>query len=218
MIQLYYAPHTCSLASHIALEEARAEYSLARIDFGKDEQRSPEYLAVNPKGRVPAMVTERGILTETPAMLAFIAQMFPRARLAPLDDPFAFAQVQEFKSYLCSTVHVAHAHRMRGRRWVDDEAAIEAMKRKVPQSVGACYELIEQQMLKSPWVMGETYTICDPYLFTLAQWMEGDGVDPKRFPKVNEHRRRMSERPSVREAIAQELGQKSGKWSVPAVR
>jgi glutathione S-transferase len=89
MIKLYYAPHTCSLASHIALEEAGAEYSTVRIDFDKEEQRSPEYLAVNPKGRVPAMVTDRGILTETPAMLAFIAQSFPRAQLAPLADPFA---------------------------------------------------------------------------------------------------------------------------------
>ena len=60
------------------------------------------------------MVTDRGILTETPAMLAFIAQSFPQAGLAPLDDPFGFAQVQAFNSYLCSTVHVAHAHCMRG--------------------------------------------------------------------------------------------------------
>ena len=206
MIKLYYAPHTCALASHVALEEADAEYSLVRIDFAKDEQRSPNYLAVNPKGRVPAMVTDRGILTETPAMLAFIAQSFPRARLAPLEDPFAFAQVQAFNSYLCSTLHVAHAHRMRGRRWVDDEAAIKAMQRKVPASVGACYELIERNMLGGPWVMGEAYTICDPYLFTLAQWMEADGVDPARFPKVSDHRRRMAERAAVRKAIAQELG------------
>jgi len=205
MIKLYYAPHTCSLAAHIALEEAGAEYSTVHIDFGREEQRSPEYLAVNPKGRVPAMVTDRGILTETPAMLAFIAQSFPRAHLAPLADPFAFAQVQAFNSYLCSTVHVAHAHRMRGRRWADDPAAIAEMKRKVPESVAACFDLVEREMLKGPWVMGETYTVCDPYLFTLAQWMEGDGVDPKRFPKVTDHRARMAERPAVRRAIAQEL-------------
>jgi glutathione S-transferase len=80
------------------------------------------------------------------------------------------------------------------------------MKRKVPESVGACYELIEKKMLAGPWVMGERYTICDPYLFTLAQWMEGDGVDPARFPNVSDHRRRMAERPAVRQAIADELG------------
>jgi len=205
MIKLFYAVNTCSLASHIALEEAGAEYSTVRVSFAADEQRGPEYLAINPKGRVPAMVTDKGILTETPAMLAFIAQSFPAAGLAPLDDPFAFAQVQAFNSYLCSTVHVAHAHRMRGQRWADDPEAIAAMQRKVPQSVAACFELIEHGMLKGPWVMGEAYTICDPYLFTLAGWLEGDGVDLTPLPRVIAHRRRVSERPAVQKAIAEEL-------------
>ena len=205
MIKLFYAVNTCSLASHIALEEAGAAYTTARLSFANNEQRGAEYLAINPKGRVPAMVTDRGILTETPAMLAYVAQSFPEARLAPLDDPFAFGQVQAFNSYLCSTVHVAHAHRMRGQRWADDPAAIAAMQRKVPQSVGACFELIERDMLKGPWVMGEAYTICDPYLFTLSGWLEGDGVDLTKLPQVMDHRRRMSERPAVRRAVAAEL-------------
>ena len=205
MLKLYYAPHTCALATHIVLEEAGTDYSTVRIDFAKTEQRSPEYLKVNPKGRVPALVTDRGVLTETPAMLAFVAQSFPAAGLAPFDDAFAFAEVQAFNSYLCSTLHVAHSHRMRGHRWADDEAAIAAMQRKVPQSVGACYELIERDMLEGPWVMGERYTICDPYLFTLAQWLEDDGVDPARIPRVVDHRRRVSERGAVRKAIAEEL-------------
>ena len=206
MMKLYYAPGTCALASHIALEEAGAEYSTVRINFATSEQRSPEYLAINPKGRVPSLVTERGILTETPAMLAFIAQCFPQARLAPLDDAFRFAEVQAFNSYLCSTVHVAHAHKTRGHRWVDDPAAMEAMKRKVPQSMGDCFALIESKMMQGPWVMGESYTICDPYLFTIAQWLEGDGVDPTRFPKVKAHRDRMSERAAVRKVVAEEKG------------
>jgi glutathione S-transferase len=205
MIKLYYAAHTCSLASHIALEDAGADYSTVRISFAAEEQRKPEYLAINPKGRAPVLVTDKGILTETPAILAFIAQSFPHASLAPLDDPFLFAQVQAFNSYLCSTLHVAHAHRMRGYRWADEPAAIEAMRCKVPQSVTACYDLIEHKMLGAPWVMGETYTICDPYLFTMAQWLEQDGVDPTRFPKVIAHRRRMSERPEVQRAISEEF-------------
>src|SRR5258708_4214949 len=123
VLKLYYAPHTCALATHIVLEEAGTDYSTVRIDFAKTEQRSPEYLKVNPKGRVPALVTDRGVLTETPAMLAFVAQSFPAAGLAPFDDAFAFAEVQAFNSYLCSTLHVAHSHRMRGHRWADDEAA-----------------------------------------------------------------------------------------------
>ena len=205
MMTLYYAPHTCSLASHIALEDAGTDYATVRISFAAEEQRKPEYLAVNPKGRVPALVTGRGVLTETPAMLAFIAQSFPAARLAPMDDPFAFAEMQSFNSYLCSTLHVAHAHRMRGHRWADDPASFADMQRKVPLSVGACYELIENDMLKGPWVMGEAYTIADPYLFTLAQWLEDDGVDPSRIPRVIEHRSRMADMPNVKKAISEEL-------------
>lgn len=207
MLKLYYAPRTCSLATHIALEDVGADYSTVRISFAANQQQSPDYLKINPKGRVPALVTDRGILTETPAMLAFVAQSFPAAQLAPLDDPFAFAQVQAFNSYLCSTLHIAHAHRMRGHRWVDaeDAAAIAAMQRKVPQSVTAGFEQVEHDMFKGPWVMGERYTICDPYLFTLAQWLEADGVDLARIPKVVDHRRRMSERPNVKKAIAQEF-------------
>src|SRR6476646_5815125 len=176
MFKLYYAPGTCALATHIALEEAGAPYEAVRVDFGSQAQRSPEYLAVNPKGRVPALVTESGTLTETPGLLLFVAQRFPNAELAPLSDPFALAQVQEFNSYLCSTVHVAHAHRMRGTRWADDAAAIEAMKRKVPDSVRACVDLIEREMFAGPWVMGANYTVCDGYLYTLTQWLGGDGV------------------------------------------
>ena len=130
MWTLYYAPISCALASHIALEQVGASYEAVKVDFANDAQRGPEYLRINPKGRVPTLVTERGILTETPAILAFVAQSFPRANLAPLDDPYAFAEVQAFNSYLCSTVHVAHAHRMRGHRWVDDPAAILAMQEK----------------------------------------------------------------------------------------
>lgn len=206
MFTLYYAAHTCSLASHIALEDAGTSYTLKRVDFAKAEQRSPEYVTINPKARVPSLVTPRGILTETPAMLAFIAQSFPDAKLAPLDDPFAFAEIQVFNSYLCSTVHVAHAHRMRGYRWADEPEAIAAMKKKVPETVGACFDLIERQMLRGPWVMGDSYTIADPYLFTIAQWLEGDGVDVEHFPGVMDHRARMAERPNVKKAIAEELG------------
>ena len=205
MLQLYFAANTCALATHIALEEAGADYETVRIDFRSNEQRGPDYLAINPKGRVPSLVTERGVLTETPAMLAFVAQNFPAAALAPLDDAFAFAQVQALNSYLCSTLHVAHAHRMRGYRWSDDEAAIAAMQRFAPRSVGACFELIERHMLAGPWVMGETYSICDPYLFTMAQWIEGDGVDPATIPRVMAHRQRVSERPATQRALAAEL-------------
>jgi glutathione S-transferase len=206
MFKLYYAPGTCALASHIVLEEARAAYTTERLDFKANQQNSPEYLAINPKGRVPSLVTDRGILTETPAMLAFIAQSFPQAKLAPLEDAFAFAETQAFNSYLCATVHVAHAHKLRGARWATEDSSFADMKRKVPQSVGACFALIERGMLRGPWVMGEQYTICDPYLYTIAGWLEGDSVDLAALPKVADHRKRMSERPAVRKVLEEEQG------------
>jgi glutathione S-transferase len=206
MLKLYYTPGTCALASHITLIEAGADYALERISFKREEQRQPGYLKVNPKARVPALVTEEGVLTETPAILVYIAQKFPAKNLALMSEPFKFAEVQAFNSYLCSSAHIAHAHRMRGYRWVDadDTHSIEAMKKKVPESVGACYELVERELFKGPYVMGERYTVCDPYLFTLIQWLEGDSVDIARFPRLQEFRERMSKRPSVQRAIDEE--------------
>jgi glutathione S-transferase len=200
-LKLYYSPGSCALASHLALEEAGADYEAIRVDFKAGEQTQPAYLAINPKGRVPALVTDRGILTESPAILAYIAQTHPQARLAPFDDPFALGQVQAFNSYLCSTVHVAHAHGPRGYRWADDAAAQEAMKRKLPENVAEAFGLIESKMLPGPWVMGEQFSICDPYLFTLGRWLEGDGVDIGRFPKVQAHRQRMEQRPAVNKVL-----------------
>jgi glutathione S-transferase len=204
-LTLYYAPGTCALASHIALEQAGADYQAVRVSFAKQEQRSAEYLHINPKGRVPALVTERGILTETPAILQFIAQTHPKAALAPLDDAFEMARLNAFSTYLCSTVHVAHAHRMRGYRWTDDPAAIAALQKKVPKTVGECFELIEREFFVGPWVMGTRYSVGDMYLFTLAQWLEADGVDPARFPQVAAHRERMRADPVVSRVIASEL-------------
>ncbi|WVT74167.1 glutathione S-transferase N-terminal domain-containing protein [Sinorhizobium chiapasense] len=202
MLKLFYAPGTCSLASHIALEEAGADYEARRVDFSTAEQTKPDYLAVNPKGRVPALLTGRGVVTETPAILTYIAETHPAANLAPRGDAFAFAQLQSFMNYLCSTVHVAHAHGRRGARWADDPAAHEAMRAKVASNMTACFELIENRMFEGPFVMGEAYSIADPYLFTIAGWLEADGVDPTLFPKVLDHRNRMTARPAVARVLA----------------
>lgn len=204
MDKLFFAPGTCATASHIALAEAGASYRVVRLNFAAGEQRSPSYLSINPKGRVPALVTDRGIITETPAILLYIAQSHPSARLAPLSDPFALAKLQEFNNYLCSTVHINHAHRMRGARWSDDAAIIEGLKVKVAQNMADNFEYIERELFKGPWVMGDQYSVCDGYLYTVTAWLESDSVDPKRFPKVFEHSQRMAERPAVQQAIAEQ--------------
>ena len=203
MLTFYYSPNSISLASHIVLDEAGADYRAAKIDFAQNQQRASDFLEINPKGRVPALVTKHGILTETPAILIYLAQTFPAADLAMMGDPFRFARVQEFAAYLCSTVHVAHAHKTRGRRWVEDESALLAMQRKVPDSMLSACSLIEESLLIGPWVMGEHYTICDPYLFAICRWLEGDGVDVSQLPRLLEHRARMRSRPAVQRLMAE---------------
>ncbi len=194
------ASDSCAVASLIALEDAGLDYELVRLNTAAKEQRSPEYLAINPKGRVPALVTDRGILTETPAILVYIAQLAPEKKLAPLNDPFEFARMQSFNAYLCSTVHVAHAHRMRGARWADEENSYEDMRRRVPGNMADCMRLIEAEMFAGPWVMGEQYTVADPYLFVIASWLEADGVDIHAFPVIEEFFEHMQQRSSVKKA------------------
>lgn len=202
MLKFYYAPKTCALAVHLALEHIGEPYEAIALNFANQAQRSAEYLSINPKGRVPALATEQGILTETPALLMYLCQRYPDAKLAPLHDLFAVAKMQAFNSYLCSTVHVAHAHRVRGIRWADDPNAIEAMKKKVPQTMGDTMALIENGMLEGPWVMGEQYTVADMYLFTIAGWLEGDGVDLSKLPRVIAHRERVANDPKVQRVLA----------------
>jgi glutathione S-transferase len=202
MPTLIYSPGSCAMASHIALEETGAPYETRKINFRNGEQTKPDYLAINPKGRVPALITERGVLTETPAILAYVAQTNPKAKLAPLDDPFAFADLQAFNAFMCATVHVNHAHKARGYRWADDEAAKAELARKTPLNLRENYEMIDSKMIKGPYVMGQDYTIADIYLFTLASWLPGQGLQASDFPKVDAIVKAMSERPAVKKVVA----------------
>ena len=210
MLKLYYAPKTCSLAPMIALEEAGAEYEAHKVNFADNEQNTAPFKYVNPKGRVPALATDKGVITENVAILSFIADVYPKMRLSR-SDPFAFAQMQAFNAYLSSTVHPHHAHNRRGARWSDDPAVVEAMKIKVPQNMTDCALYIEKNYLKgnspeAPWVMGGQYTVADAYLFTIANWLEGDGVDTSKFPNILAHRAAMLERPAVVAAMEKHGG------------
>jgi glutathione S-transferase len=112
--------------------------------------------------------------------------------------------MQAFNSYLASTVHVNHAHKHRGARWATLESSFADMRAKVPETMAASFTLIERDFLKGPWVMGEAYTVADAYLFTVSRWLEGDGVDVNRFPRVAAHMRAMEQRPAVQAALAGE--------------
>tara|TARA_R110000850_G_scaffold48853_29_gene120836 strand:- start:312 stop:959 length:648 start_codon:yes stop_codon:yes gene_type:complete len=200
MITLCYAKGTAALAPHILLEDAGATYDARLVDFSAAEQQSPDFLAINPKGRVPALITAEGTLTETPAILAYIAQLYPDANLAPA-DAFGFAQAQAFNLYLAATVHVNHAHKQRGGRWTDDEAAQEKMRQKVPSNMTDCARIIERHYFKGPWVMGETYSMCDAYLFVITRWMKVDGVNLDDFPLITAHFAAMQERTGVQKIM-----------------
>jgi len=205
MLKLFYSPGSCATASHIALEEAGAEYELQLVKLGERQQRTPEYLKINPKGRVPALATDRGVLTENPAILAWIAQTWPEANLAPLDDPFAFAEMQAFNAFLCATVHPTFAHKFRPYRYADDPAAHVAMAAKVPATLDEHFALVESRLADGrPWVFGD-YSVADPYLYIFARWYQRDGMGhPEQRPRVRAHIRRMQERPAVRRALEQE--------------
>ncbi len=210
MLSLFHASGTCSLASCITLEEiwekTGAEFEVKKVSFADGDQHKPEYLSINPKGRVPALLTESGILTETPAILLYLAQRYPEATLAPLDDIFVLAQLQSFNNFLCSTVHVAHAHRFRGSRWANEQSSLNDMHAKVPENMTTLFTLIEETYLSGsedkPWVMGADYTVSDAYLYTIARWLGGDGVDIAIFPRLNAHFKRMENRPAVQRAIS----------------
>ncbi|MBW3779725.1 glutathione S-transferase family protein [Aeromonas veronii] len=201
-LTLFFAPGSCAVAVQIALLETGAPFTARQLHLAAGEQRSPEYLAINPKGRVPALITEQGTLTETPALLLYVAQRFPDAKLAPLDNPFQLARMQEVNSFLASTVHVSHAHARRGSRWADDEQAIAAMQQKVASNMRDGFAQIEQHYLAGPWVLGEQFSVADIYLFVVAGWLKSDGVEISEFPKVAEHYQRMLSRPAVAKALA----------------
>lgn len=197
---LYTVPGSCGFASHVALEISGAEYE-ARLAPRKAGKTAPSFYQINPKGRVPALVTAHGTITETPAILVYVAQMHPQAKLAPVDDPWLFARLQSFCAYLCATVHVAHAHGHRGYRWATQESSFEDMTKKTAANMTECFELIESEMLEGPWVLGERFSLCDIYLLALARWLEADKVDTSNLEKVLDHRSRMLALPPVIEAL-----------------
>ncbi len=195
-MQLYYAPRTISVAVAIALEEAGLDYEAIRLDFADGEQTKPAYKQINPKGRVPALAVDGGILTETGALLDYIATIAPQAGLVP-EDPVMAARMREVMYYLASTMHVNHAHKMRGHRWADKKSSWKDMKDKVAQTMTASCKYISSNGLRGPFVLGKSFSLADAYLYVVCSWLEGDGVDVSTFPKILAFREAIEARPSV---------------------
>ncbi|MFY2824493.1 glutathione S-transferase family protein [Ruegeria sp. MALMAid1280] len=195
-MQLYYAPCTISVAVAVALEEAGLDYEAIRLDFAGGEQTKPAYKQINPKGRVPALVVDGGILTETGALLEYVAARAPEAGLVPA-DPVMAARMREVMFYLASTMHVNHAHKLRGHRWADKKSSWKDMKDKVAKTMTASCAYITSNGLRGPFVLGEAFSLADAYLYVVCSWLEGDGVDVSAFPKIIAFREAMEARVSV---------------------
>lgn len=200
-MQLYYAPGTISIAVAIALQEAGLDFEPIKIDFAAKEQSGTGYAQINPNGRVPALVVDGGILTETGALLEYVADTAPTAELRPT-DPLLLARMREVMFYLASTMHVAHAHKMRGSRWASKTSSYKDMTAKVPQTMSDCCAYISSNGLRGPFVLGEQISIADCYLYTICTWLDGDGVTIDDFPKIKSFMAAMEQRDSVRAVYA----------------
>lgn len=193
-MKLYYAPGTISIAVAIALNEAGLTYDTRRIDFQTDEQSGPVYGTINPKRRVPALDVDGTILTETGAILEYVAARAPG--LMP-DNALLAARARAVMYYLASTMHVNHAHKGRGHRWADCQSSCNDMTAKVPQTMADCAAFVQDHCLGDPYVLGQTFSLADPYLFVVCTWLPGDGVDIALFPKLRAFMQAMETRASV---------------------
>ncbi|WP_439150009.1 glutathione S-transferase family protein [Sulfitobacter sp.] len=197
MLKLYWVKGTISIAVAIALEEAGLPYDAVQMDFKTADQTKPDYLAVNPKGRVPALALEDGtVLTETGALLDYIAAIAPTANLVPT-DPQNAAHMRSTMYYLASTMHIAHAHKMRGSRWATQQSSFDDMTAMVPETMAACAAYVDTHILRGDYVLGDTFSIADPYLYVVCNWLSGDGVDVALYPKIQNFMSKMQARPSV---------------------
>ncbi|MGE7154808.1 glutathione S-transferase family protein [Methylorubrum rhodesianum] len=203
---LYYAPGACSLASHIVLEEIGAPYETVRLDLAKGDQRAPEYLAVNERGRVPALYEDGWVLTENAAILRHLARSHPEAGLLPADLR-GQAVADEWMAWLSTGHHVAYAHVRRPERYSADEAAFPEIRAKGADTFGDLCTMTEVRLSNGGWALGECYSVVDAYLMVFWIWARGPviGFDmPAQFPAWTDHARRMAERPAVRAVFTRE--------------
>lgn len=207
-LTLFYSPGACSLASHIALEEAGADFTPSRIDFASTQQRSPGFLALNPKGRVPTLSDDGFIVTENPAILRYVARLYPDAGLWP-HDPRDEARCTEWLAWCSSGLHVTYAHVRRPERYASSDTAKQDVVETGRAATRAVWEAVERKLAgsRSPWAAGDTYSVADPYVFTFWTWGRGKnlGYDMARdFPAWTAHANRMGGRPAVQRALERE--------------
>lgn len=202
MLKFYYSKGSSALAAHILLNEVAAQYEAVEVSIPDGDHLKADYLRRNPKGRIPALETPDGVITENPAILEYIAATHPNVNALP-KTLIEQAQARSLAAYLCSTVHVAFAHKHRGVRWAKEHSSLDDMRSMVPKNLSDCAAVLESELVLDPWVFGQTYTYCDPYLFLLGQWLSKAGLEMDAYPKLAAHHAALLARPATQDALKQ---------------
>jgi glutathione S-transferase len=206
MFALYFSPGSCALGPHIVLAESGAPYELRRVDFAQNQQQSPAFREVNPKGRVPALVTPEGwVLTEAAAIMAYLARTHPEKGLLPTSAREE-AQVLEWLSWLSSGVHATTvACIWRATRFSDDPLAHDSIRAKGRAALRADFGLVEEKLNGRSFAVGEQYSIADSYLVVFYRWGHRLGLEmSKEYPAWAAVMSRVAERPAVQRALSEE--------------
>ncbi len=202
-IKLYYAPGACSLASHIALEEVGLPYETQKLDLAAGDQRKPEYLKINPRGRVPALVVDGHVLTENVGILTYLGGGYPRKKLWP-EDTWHQAQIVATTAWLSNTVHSAYGHLVRAARYADDAAAQEAIKAKARQTYEELLKEIDSLLAGKKWCIGNHYTVADGYLLVFYRWGNRQKMPVRELKSYSAVMDRVLARPAVKKVMADE--------------
>jgi glutathione S-transferase len=204
MLTLYYAPGACSMASHIAIEETGAQYTPRLVQFAKAEQESAEYRGiVNARGKVPALQTDDGILTENVAILTYLARSFPDAKLLPTDT-LGLARCLSHMAYLSNAVHPTFTRIARTARFAKSEAAQAEVKEAARATFWGLLHELDGIIEGKEWVMGANYTACDPYTLVFYGWGARIGLPMSELKSYTAFKGRMVQRPAVRTVLERE--------------
>lgn len=198
-MKLYYAPGACSLAAHVALEEARLACDLAKVDLrAKTLADGSDYLAVNAKGSVPALALDDGaVLTENAVVLQYIADLAPGTALAPPPGSFARVRLAEWLNYIATDIHKGF-----GPLW--NPAFPDEVKDAARAQLARRFDYVAKRLASTPMLMDDTFTVADAYLFVMLQWTFALGIDLARWPVLQDYHRRVGQRPAVQRAMAAE--------------
>ncbi|MFK0275116.1 glutathione transferase GstA [Ensifer sp. NPDC090286] len=199
-MKLYYAPGACSLSPHISLHEAGADFEIVRVDTKTHRtETGSDYKAVNPKGYVPALVLEGGeVVTEGAAVVQYIADRFPAAKLAPENGTLARTRLQEQLNFIASELHKAFSPLF------NPNASAEA-KEAATLQVAKRFSHVESLFADGrPYLLGEDFSVADAYLFTVVNWSGATGIALTQWPHLAAYMQRIGARPAVRSAMQAE--------------